>query len=74
MRWMEFVLWAVPIAAAGLWWFGPRHFSRRAVAGALLLLALYMSLLWHLAGQRRIDGHYRPAHIENGRIVPSAGN
>lgn len=70
MRWAEFLLLLIPLALGLLWWFGPRHLSRRAVVGALLLLAGYGAFLLHMGVGRAVIGSYHPARLVDGKIVP----
>ncbi len=70
MRWAEAVLLCVPAVMLAIWWFGPRHFSRRAIAAAFVALAAYAALLLYLAEGRAITGAYQPARLQNGQIIP----
>jgi len=69
MRWEEASLWAVPVIALAIWWFGPRHFSRRAVTIAALLLCAYAYLLYYVGQHRVVHGPYLPARVIGGHIV-----
>lgn len=74
MRWAEILLFAVPVVAATLWWFGPRHLSRRAVTLIVLALAFYAWLLLYLGEARRVQGVYQPARLDGGKVVPGNAN
>jgi hypothetical protein len=73
MRYAEIALLLVPVALAAAWICGIRGLSRRGlVASCLVLLTMAAALYWFGAG-RAVQGHYVPAHIVNGRIVPGHG-
>ena len=70
MRYAEYALLAVPVCLAAAWLCGVRGLSRQGmVALAGLLVALAAGLFW-LGEGRSFTGHYVPARLHNGTILP----
>lgn len=71
MRFGEFALWAVPVAALLIWWLSARIASRRVLAAAIAGLLAVTAVVVFLAMDRRLgSGAYVPAHLQNGQVVP----
>ncbi len=73
MRAIEAALLFIPVALAIAWWYGIRGLSLRGVVAAVLLLAGFEAALFWAGSDRAVRGHYVPAHVEDGRVVPGHG-
>jgi hypothetical protein len=73
MRYAEIALLLVPVALAAAWLCGIRGLSPRGMVAACLALLSMAGALYWFGADRAVQGHYVPAHIVNGRIVPGHG-
>jgi hypothetical protein len=74
MRFVELLLMSLPFLLVLAWFLGARHASFRALtAVACALAALGVLLVW-MGDRRSFSGPYRPAHLENGKVVPGRGS
>lgn len=70
MRYADLALLLIPAGLAIAWLSGVRGLSKRGVVVAVLLLAgLGTALVW-LGAARGFTGHYEPAHLSGGEVVP----
>jgi hypothetical protein len=74
MRLVELFLMSLPLVLVLAWFLGARHGSFRALAVVACGLAALGGLLVWMGDHRSFSGSYRPAHLENGKIVPSQGS
>ena len=73
MRTIEVALLLVPVGLVIAWFYGIRGLSPRGIAAASALLAGAAAGLFWLGSDRAVSGHYVPAHVVDGRIVPGHG-
>jgi hypothetical protein len=73
MRFAEIALISLPVLLALAWVMGLRHASYRIFLVIALGLAALGAGMILLGEQRSFTGHYTPARLENGRVVPEHG-
>jgi hypothetical protein len=74
MRFAELALMSLPLVLLAAWLLGARHASFRGLAVIAGLLAMVGLLLFWLGGERGFTGHYTPARLQDGRVVPGQGS
>ncbi len=70
MRYAEYALMLVPVGLAVAWFCGIRGLSTRGTMAALLLLAAMGGALYWMGNDRSFTGHYTPARLQDGTVVP----
>jgi len=61
---------SLPVLLIGAWFAGLRHASYRAFLGIAVLLAILGGALYWMSEDRAFTGHYNPARLRDGRVVP----
>jgi hypothetical protein len=70
VRFVELALMSLPVLLVIAWFMGARYASFRGLAVIAGLLALVGLLLFWMGGERGFTGSYRPARLQDGRVVP----
>ena len=70
MRTVELLLMSLPLVLIVAWFAGLRHASYRVFLVIAVLLAGLGGALYWMSEDRAFTGHYNPAALRNGRIVP----
>jgi hypothetical protein len=70
MRTVELMLMGLPLLLIGAWFAGLRHASYRVFLAIALLLAGLGGALYWMSEDRAFTGHYNPAALRDGRVVP----
>jgi hypothetical protein len=74
MRAVELALMSLPLVLVLAWFLGARHGGFRVLAVVACGLAALGALLFWMGDHRSFTGFYRPAHLQNGRVVPGQGS
>jgi len=70
MRTVEVLLMSLPLLLIAAWFAGLRHASYRVFLAIAVLLAGLGGALYWMSEDRAFTGHYNPATLRNGRVVP----
>ena len=70
MRTAEVLLMSLPLLLIAAWFAGLRHASYRVFLAIAVLLAGLGGALYWMSEDRAFTGHYNPAALRDGRIVP----
>ena len=70
MRTVEVILMSLPLVLIAAWFAGLRHASYRVFLAIAVLLAGLGGALYWMSEDRAFTGHYNPATLRNGRVVP----
>jgi hypothetical protein len=74
MRFIELALMSLPGVLLLAFLLGARHASLRAMAVAAACLAALGGALFWMGDQRGFTGHYTPAKLQDGRVIPGQGS
>ncbi len=69
MRFVELALMSLPLLLVIAWFMGARYASFRGLAVIAGVLAVLGLVLFWLGGERGFTGSYRPARMQDGRVV-----
>jgi hypothetical protein len=70
MRTAEVLLMSLPLVLIAAWFAGLRHASYRVFLAIAVLLAGLGGAFYWMSEDRAFTGHYNPAALRDGRIVP----
>jgi hypothetical protein len=73
MRFVELALMSLPLLLVAAWFMGARHASFRGLGVIACALAVLGVLLFWMGDQRGFTGHYTPARLQDGRVLPGQG-
>ncbi len=69
MRFVELALMSLPLLLVIAWFMGARYASFRGLAVIAGMLAVLGLVLFWMGGERGFTGSYRPARMQDGRVV-----
>jgi hypothetical protein len=69
VRFVELALMSLPLLLVIAWFMGARYASFRGLAVIAGVLAVLGLVLFWLGGERGFTGSYRPARMQDGRVV-----
>jgi hypothetical protein len=72
MRFVELALMSLPLLLVIAWFMGARYASFRGLAVIAGVLGVLGLLLFWMGGERGFTGGYRPARLQDGRVVPGS--
>ncbi len=74
MRIAELALMSLPVMLAIAWIMGARYASYRGLAVIVCVLAALGGVLFWMGDSRGFLGHYTPARLQDGRVMPGGGS